>query len=102
MKTKDDDRLIAEFMGVTEVSNGLIFNNQFTPEIKGNVRYGDDFAQMKFYSSWDWLMPVVEKIHETGIGGGLLYGLRDALLNANINKAYEEVVEFIQWYNKKS
>ena len=55
----------------------------------------------KYHESWDWLMSVVEKIGDTGKGGGLLYGLRDALLGADIDIAFAEVIGFIKWYNEQ-
>jgi len=58
-------------------------------------------GQLFFHSSWDWLMPVVEKIAGAGFGGGLLYGLREALIVADIEAAHKEVVEFIEWYNEQ-
>jgi hypothetical protein len=62
MKTKTinmegrSNRLIAEFMGY-EVNH----NKCYSP------KYNDGtIAPMQFHKSWDWLMPVVEKIESLG------------------------------------
>ena len=73
-------------------------------------------ATMKYHSSWDWLMPIIEKIE--GLGFEVLIGR----ISCNINKildrenpiasfvcgdisrkieiVYEAITEFINWYNK--
>ncbi len=46
MSTKENNKLIAKFMD-TEITNN-------TKNILG--------SSLKYHSSWDWLMPVIEKI----------------------------------------
>lgn len=48
---------------------------------------------MKFQTSWDWLMPVVEKIY-------LLDAHIDFFRVINFEATYKRVVEFIKEYNK--
>ena len=55
-----DNKLIAEFMGHdTYESNGYIM-----------VRYSDNnertLQDTHYHTSWDWLMPVVEKCYHNG------------------------------------
>jgi hypothetical protein len=60
---------------------------------------------LNYHSSWDWLMPCIDKItdmneywkyQETGGQFG-----RDDLINAKfIERTWENVVEFIKWYNQ--
>ena len=57
---ENDNKLIAEFMGYdTYESNGYIM-----------VRYSDNnertLQDTHYHTSWDWLMPVVEKIESLG------------------------------------
>lgn len=57
---------------------------------------------MRFASSWDWLMPVVEKIEQSrediyDIEEFLL--IRDELASARINTTYKSVIDFIKWQN---
>tara|TARA_R100000963_G_C4637253_1_gene101164 strand:+ start:1304 stop:1579 length:276 start_codon:yes stop_codon:yes gene_type:complete len=50
----EDNKLIAEFMGLV-VSD----RENYTSELHTNVD-----ADLKYHTSWDWLMPVVEKISD--------------------------------------
>lgn len=66
----------------------------------------------EYHSSWDWLMPVVEKIedmsYDVNITGthviivnsenGYEY---DDMANSKIKAVWEAVVIFIQWYNNQ-
>lgn len=81
MVTKNSSLLITEFMG------------DYDYNIEGAIPYGD------FTNSWDWLMPVVQKIKDTPT-----YGSTDGIdfvLNCDLTKEnlYESVVEFIKTYN---
>ncbi len=51
---------------------------------------------------WDWLMPVVIKCFDKHFDSSddLNFKLNDALLETNIELLYNEVVEFINQYNK--
>tara|TARA_R100001510_G_scaffold1943_1_gene1531 strand:+ start:321 stop:647 length:327 start_codon:yes stop_codon:yes gene_type:complete len=51
-----------------------------------------DVSDMCFSTSWDWLMPVIEKIYS-------LDSNVDFFKTININNTYNEVVEFIKEYN---
>lgn len=94
----NDNKLIAEFMGLTE---------PYELPQHGTIRPNGDFKteftldQLKYNSSWDWLMPVVGKIEKTpniyDIEEFLL--IRDELCTARIETIYDSVVEFIKWYN---
>jgi hypothetical protein len=55
-----DNKLIAEFMGY-EVKHGKCYSPKYND---GTI------APMQFDRSWDWLMPVVEKIEEIAIDDG--------------------------------
>lgn len=75
--------------------------------------------EMRFHYSWDWLMPVVEKIESMGYRTTLFcheYGkedgnsmhikdsshtmLGDGFASTKIEAVYKAVVEFIKWYNE--
>ena len=78
---QDNNKLVAEFMGDT-----------FYPEVQHWYDSHGSFIgdALKYHTSWDWLMPVVEKIEN--ISGELI-------LSTNLENTYPEVVEFIKQYN---
>ena len=61
METTENNKLIAEFMGAISEGDNNIYK---IPDERG-----DDYApfrcldlNLEYNTSWDWLMPVVEKI----------------------------------------
>jgi len=90
-----DNKLIAEFM-----------------EVDGFL----SLSQMNYHTSWDWLMPVVEKIESLRDANGDAYRFTIDMCNAQIegthiemiggayklNTTYKAVVKFIQYYQKKT
>jgi len=97
--------LIAEFMGV-ETTDGLVFQDNNTHE----------FHPIKYHTSWDWLMPVVEKIesYERYDVDILQYGTRisdnqkeivnniaNISFDTKIDHTYQAVLEFIKTYNNE-
>ena len=69
---------------------------------RGVVNSGNvTLTAANYHNDWSRLMLAVEKIADTGKGGGLTYGLRNALIVANMDQAYKEIIEFINWYNKQ-
>ena len=107
MKTTEGNKLIAEFMGLKPESDS---DNRYFDCPNRLYEYDIDHykisntctpERMIYHKSWDWLMPVVEKISMTGYLGGIKYALFDALGNANLEAAYKEIVSYIKWYNEK-
>ena len=88
-----ENKLIAEFMGaeVTQLEVGDIYCP--VPSECGS-EYGH---KLKYHTSWDWLMPVVEECLTTGDRQHFV--INDALLTCNIEEVYKAVVEFIKEYN---
>jgi hypothetical protein len=99
------NKVIAEFMG-------------FKPAQKMQIRF--NLGLDKYYhSSWDWLMPVVEKIEKTmvsdeawvdvTIGCGRYCVIQDnvegqfeftGMEETKILSTWKTCVEFIEWYNQ--
>ena len=79
-----DNKLIAEFMGLN---------------IDRGVQSDYMEHELKYDTSWDWLMPVVENIdhlqHEPVVS------IEHSLATRSIGDTYKAVVEFIKLYNKK-
>ena len=55
LNSREDNKLIAEFMGMKYSDEKSFNNGEWTHSIK---------SLSKFETSWDWLMPVVEKISD--------------------------------------
>lgn len=112
---KTDNELIAEFMGSKPYEDGRYGTMWPDPTNGNNVGFS-----LKYDSSWDWLMPVVEKIESlddeksvningplclikgdhTAVGGwDLITASADG--PTKIEAVYKAVVEFIKWYNSQ-
>jgi hypothetical protein len=89
-----DNELIAEFMGLDidgkSVTDGI---QEITLD------------KLKYSSSWDWLMPVVDKIkviyvtHKT-FPDREFQKVLDSKITVSIEKIHERIVHFIKWYNE--
>ena len=58
--------------------------------------------EMRYDTSWDWLMPVVQKCFDTQQPEeGQHYFINESLLTMDIGVVYDRVVEFIKTFNEK-
>lgn len=127
MKITENNKLIAEFMGLPEVSckigtkDGIVTEGYKHPKVDVPIIP----SGMQYKYSWDWLMPVVEKIEtkknervSVNIGTSevtIFIHNKKAYDNKDyrkydfytskyqINKlqaTYNAVVKFIKWYNE--
>jgi hypothetical protein len=108
--TMDSNKLIAEFMGMETDENGMY---RYTTSVDDYTT--DDLSYFEY--SWDWLMPVVEKIERLGYSFEKNYqpidkdwqslivkGYNILFQEFNVDSlksSYKVVVEFIKSYNKK-
>ena len=122
----ENNKLIAEFMGFSTqsdaidertlayyVGDSIINADNTNNENEDNVFHPDD---MKFNSSWDWLMSVVEQIenfgyefiivesrcylkHNTDHSIEELFHIET--IGSKIDTTYKAVLKFINNYNKK-
>lgn len=97
METIENNKLIAEFMG-------LPINHYGDYNIDKNIMGFDMIvcspADTKFHSSWDWLMPVVQKCYKIDDEEGF-DNLVDAVSTLDFDAIYQAVVEFIKKYNEE-
>ena len=106
----ENNKLIAEFMGLEVL---------YRPNSNGFIEISDtelcDVDDLIYHTSWNWLMPVVEKIEDLGydviirqgtceIRGEDVNGMEyDNFKCFDAGKhitTYSAVVEFIKWHNK--
>lgn len=111
------NKLIAEFMELpTEVFKSGKVNyckvNYYFREFNSGTWYEEH--ELSYNVSWDWLMPVVEKIESLTDSNGNAYRFTIDMCNAQIegttidviggayklDTTYKAVVEFINKYNK--
>jgi len=92
-----DNKLIAEFMGLRTNSYG---DYNIDKDVMGFDMIVCSLADTKFHTSWDWLMPVVEKIEDyLSDNVGKVGYFDDGLVSNDIEVRYQAVVEFIKQYN---
>ncbi len=101
----DDNELIADFMDIAHPKEHYgrhRFNicGGFVPA-----------SSLKYHESWDWLMPVVQKIDQCySLVGGLTndyireYEKVEGMLTNeyDITQTYRAVVDFIKWHNSQN
>jgi len=90
---EENNKLIAEFMGLTNHHNDNSIMLRETP--KGNVVV--HVYDLDYDSSWDWLIPVVQKIEQDC--EGVPQEMLNISLYSYINEVYKAVVEFIKDQN---
>ncbi len=107
MNTTENNKLIAEFMGaeLDDYEYDLYSVPELNP-IFDDVQSGDPTAKhyyepskMKYHTSWDWLMPVINKIINTDTLAQRRQNVYGSI-TPDISKSYKAVVEFIKWYNQ--
>ena len=82
-----NNKLIAEFMEL-EVEDGLYYYTTSMDDYKTDTLY--------FNSSWDWLMPVVEKIYnEEGLDNELVLVVRDSVAEINLKNTYDSIIDYL-------
>tara|TARA_R110000822_G_scaffold129554_6_gene265746 strand:+ start:1103 stop:1375 length:273 start_codon:yes stop_codon:yes gene_type:complete len=84
-----DNKLIAEFMGFTKDSKDLYLIDDYN--LRGEDEYQATYvSEMKFHTSWDWLMPVMAKIVKD-YGDGWIFEE-----GYDLKVRYKAVVKFIK------
>ena len=117
----EGNKLIAEFMGNKRKESLSVWlrYKHWTIEPFG---YFDD-CDLKYNSSWEWIMPVVEKIellgyevqissqmesinddretiwHQDCIITDSVNEITDITSSSKINSVYQAIIKFITWYN---
>lgn len=106
MSNIENNKLIAEFMGykTNESHKGI----SITLEEDNGFSETWGCVYTRYHLSWDWLMPVINKIrsfyNNTEVTGeqceDIISFLAEGCIEANILQAYEQVVEFIEDFNR--
>lgn len=110
MEQKENNILIAEFI---ELPYYFTDNNVEAYEVYENEVHTID--ELEYHKSWDWLIPVVEKIELLDKVEGCKYSVticNDVCRIDTVNEeivwrrdstkiaaVYQAIIEFIKWYN---
>ena len=94
----EGNKLVAEF-------DGWVIDNSFPDKDRTYIKNGgiELDTTFKYHTSWDWLMPVVQKIcklHRPSKEYFLIEKLYQSCFDNTPIKTYKAVVEFIKWYNE--
>ena len=103
MKTKEGNKLIAEFMGIEHY-----FSNGYENYIYADDNHRTDI-DLWYHESWNWLMPVVEKV-ATLLANNAYVGYfsnKDWFTifmpqDFKVENLWSDVVHFLEWYNEQS
>ena len=93
----NNNKLIAEFMGV-KFNKGTLYNMGYDVFSDGNLYRNHE---LKYNESWDWLIPVAQKIIDVyiSIDEQDEQELQQSILHDKIDAVYRIVVEIIKTYN---
>jgi len=105
----ENNRLIVEFMGLKpKLISPDVYGISMPPwiAVTGDTpeKIMDDFCKStRYHFSWNWLMPVIEKMNNTGDAWDeySISHLAVCLVSVDIQATYNEVVKFIKWYNTR-
>ena len=111
----EGNKLIAEFM------TGETYNTFYLPEFGqyfnsyGQIEYTETFSpdELKYHSSWGWLMPVVEKIKQTKQADIIIHAKNLVQISYNketktyfsgslLEDVWSACTEFVKWYNQNN
>lgn len=100
--TTENNKLIAEFMGLIESSINGIYWTDYVIEENHKIGCGS-MTELHYHSDWNWLMAVVEKVFEMedDIKDDLIFQLNDSLLEVNKTTLYNACLECIKNYNQQ-
>ena len=92
---------------ITDVSTSTLENNKLIADfMEHSIKDSNGIhkeVDYNYNTSWDWLMPVVEKCKERQIFGsqGLINNIDKRLLQVDLLATYGNVISFIEFYNIK-
>jgi hypothetical protein len=90
-----ENKLIAEFMGWEEIyKDASQLDYKFAKP--NEIIYRRNIDDLKYHSSWDWLMPVVKKVISKDYEFRVFEELKLQLWRVDIDAIYKAVVEFIK------
>lgn len=101
METLNKKISVAKFMGheVTEKFGQLYISTPFNLKTDRNLRTDFPAFCMRYDTSWDWLVPVIKRINLLGVDLTSWRMITNSL-DYPIDRVFEQVSQFIEWYNE--
>ena len=103
MKTQENNKLIAEFMGreLQDDSTDRWYGSYREPN--GILHKNTNKEPLLFHTSWDWLIPVVQKLIDVyvSIDEQDEQNLQQSVLYDKIDSVYQITLEIIEKYNSE-
>jgi hypothetical protein len=118
----EGNKLIAEFMGAKPCKDWQGYDGyehphwlhfQWSNRVQDNLElYSYRYSQLEYHSSWDWLMPIIERIESLGyrweIGMSTIspyhyckiWSIGSIEGISPLDAIYGACIEFIKWYNQ--
>jgi hypothetical protein len=96
MKNTDNNKLIAEFMGVNVITIDDIRANKNPIQSSADGYLKED---LEYHTSWDWLMPVIEETDHTSYEP--IESIEDALATRSLQDTYKAVAEYVKEYHNE-
>jgi hypothetical protein len=104
---KTDNELISEFYDDTTFDDkGFCTDTNHLYSWRPGVYDPLRIEHLRYHDSWNWLIPVIEKIVNLGLTSdikncaGQAYKVSHEPIGNEIPIHYKNVVEFIKWYNQ--
>jgi len=114
----DDNKMIAKFMGAKKMvgvwyipEHGELQSTRDDRAEHDSFETNEVFRdnELKYHSSWNWLMPVIRKINDEIWGKGdfheidsLMHETERYLFSGEIMYVWENAVKFVKWINEKN
>lgn len=113
MDTQENNKLIAEFMGVKPLHLGASLEYEMYGvldciEDGENEKHFFIEEELIFHTSWDWLMPVVENVKNIGTDSettekefNILNNIDEGLMMVRIDLVLEALAMYIKFHNEQ-
>ena len=110
--TEEKNRMIAKFMGFKDLGNLVGGSPRVEKHVRGITYQSYLYSELKYHSSWEWLMPVIENIEslsfnvEQSLGSCTIHPcvekepVFESYEKTRFEATYNAVCEFIEWYNE--
>jgi len=98
MNTQENNKMIAEFMGLS-IKEGVCYYTDEDDMFPMGIEVEEPY--IPYDEDWNWLMPVVDKIEDyLSDNVGKVGYFDECLISNDLDIRYNAVVEFINQYNK--